>query len=71
MGGREEGCFESKDSAYAFCVQPGAADEVFIGRERYLQYNWRGAYRLSWAGIDLVIDAPREHFQYRIVLQAP
>lgn len=70
QGTREEACFESQEGRYSFCVQPGEG-LAYFGREQYWQYNWRGAYRLSWAGIDVVIEGPRDHYEYRIVLRAP
>ncbi len=69
-GSTGQACFETADGQYAFCVQPGQADAVHFGRERYLQYNWRGIYYLSWAGIDLVVDGPRDSYRYRVILLA-
>jgi hypothetical protein len=59
-----------------FCIEPidqdpGSPVWVYYGRERYRQYNWRGAYRLSWAGVDLALEAPRSRYGYRIRLEAP
>jgi hypothetical protein len=70
LGNTEQGCFESKDGRYAFCLEPGSADAIYFGRERYFQYNWRGIYYLSWAGVDVVVDGPRDSLGYRVVLLA-
>ena len=58
-----------------FCVGPleegaGQPVQVYYGRERYRQYNWRGTYLLSWAGVDLALDAPLSTYGYRITLEA-
>jgi hypothetical protein len=58
-----------------FCVEPlGEAPQpqvrVHYGRERYKQYNWRGAYSLSWAGVDLALEGPQSSYGYRITLEA-
>jgi hypothetical protein len=73
-------CMSSKPaedgfSSLCFCVEPleeGAAPPVriYYGRERYKQYNWRGTYHLSWAGIDLEVEAPQPAYGYRISLEA-
>ena len=57
-----------------FCVEPveeglGTPVEMYYGRERYKQYNWRGTYQLSWAGVDLALDAPQSTYAYRIRLE--
>jgi len=70
LGTSKQACFETEDGYYAFCVQPGPADAVYFGREQYCQYNWRGIYSLSWAGIDVVVDGPRDSYRYRVVLLA-
>jgi hypothetical protein len=66
----------SKDATIRFCVEPAGNGEeppamVYYGRERYNQYNWRGIYYLSWAGVDLALDAPQSAYRYRITLEAP
>jgi hypothetical protein len=69
-------CFASNASGSAdgsplrFCVEPGEPTTVYYGRERYNQYNWRGIYTLSWSGIDLEVEGPRQNYAYRIVLEA-
>mgnify|MGYP005840434223 CR=1 FL=1 len=63
-------CFESADGRRRFCVQPTDDATVHVGRERYLQYNWRGIFYLNWSGVDLSIAAPRASYRYQIVLEA-
>ncbi len=63
-------CFMSKDGRLAFCVEPGAGETMYFGRERYLQYNWRGFYYLSWSGVDIKVKGPRPLYRYRIILSA-
>ena len=63
-------CFHSKDERIGFCVEPNEDATLYYGRERYLQYNWRGTYYLSWSGIDIELEGPRESYGYRIVLHA-
>jgi hypothetical protein len=41
----------------------------YYGRERYRQYYWVGVYVLSWAGIDLEVEAPAEQVMYRVVVE--
>jgi hypothetical protein len=64
-------CFASDGVGAQFCVlsEPGGA--LLLGRERYLQWNWRGVYSLSWAGVDIELDGPRESYHYRLQLEAP
>jgi hypothetical protein len=62
-------CFSRERGDLVFCVEPANASLVHYGRERYWQRNWRGLYYLSWAGVDLQIDAPREVHRYRITLE--
>jgi hypothetical protein len=63
-------CFSRERRDLAFCVESANASVVHYGRERYWQRNWRGLYYLSWAGIDLQVEAPREIYRYRITLEA-
>jgi len=60
------GCWESPDRDLRFCVEATIHQPGFVGRERYLQFNWLGFYSLSWSGIDLAVDPPRETFSYTI-----
>lgn len=60
------GCWEAPARAVRFCVVASAGQPGFVGRERYLQYNWLGVYALSWSGIDLEVEAPREIFTYTL-----
>lgn len=64
-------CFESRERQLQFCVEPQPAATVYYGRERYEQYNWRGIYTLSWAGIDIELAAPRDVYRYRVTLEVP
>ncbi|MBN1641590.1 MAG: hypothetical protein JXA09_10165 [Anaerolineae bacterium] len=64
------GCFESPDRDLRFCVEAQPPATVYYGRERYRQYNWRGTYYLSWSGVDIELEAPRERYAYRITLEA-
>jgi hypothetical protein len=66
----ERACFDSEDDRLTFCVEPEEPAVVHYGRERYLQYNWRGTYYLSWSGIDLEIPGPRPSYRYRLTLEA-
>ena len=43
----------------------------YYGRERYNQYYPVGVYTLSWAGIDLALDPPPDHFAYQIRIKGP
>jgi hypothetical protein len=63
-------CFSTEASDLEFCVEPAGTPTVYYGRERYWQYNWRGRYYLSWAGIDVQIEAPSDIYRYRITLEA-
>jgi hypothetical protein len=65
-----QACMARETRDLAFCVEPTEAPIVYYGRERYWQRNWRGLYYLSWAGIDIEIDAPRQTYRYRVVLEA-
>jgi hypothetical protein len=62
------GCIVSSDGSVRFCVETDSETQRYYGRERYNQYYWVGIYVLSWAGIDLEVEAPASHFKYRIVL---
>jgi hypothetical protein len=63
-------CFDSPSLDLRFCVEPEERPILYFGRERYWQYNWRGVYYLSWSGIDIELEGPRESYRYRIVLEA-
>lgn len=64
------GCFASADGRHRFCVETHDPAKQVYGRERYTQRVWRGLYVLSWSGVDLELDGPRERFRYRITLEA-
>jgi len=64
-----------EEAELRFCIEPlqeGQTSPVrmYYGRERYKQYNWRGTYLLSWAGVDLEVEAPQPTYGYRIRLEA-
>jgi hypothetical protein len=63
-------CFDSLSRGLRFCVEPPERSILYVGRERYWQYNWRGVYYLSWSGIDIELEGPRDSYSYRIVLEA-
>jgi hypothetical protein len=67
--GAERACFESEDGGLSFCIEVVEAAEVYYGRERYNQYNWRGTYYLSWSGIDIAVEGPRQQYHYRVFVQ--
>lgn len=60
------GCWKSPERDLSFCVEAPSGQPGFVGRERYLQFNWLGFYALSWSGIDIAVDAPRETYEYTI-----
>jgi hypothetical protein len=62
-------CFESADHQLRFCVEAQRPATVYYGRERYEQYNWRGIYVLSWAGVDIELAAPHDVYRYRVTLE--
>lgn len=64
-------CVVAGDRPLQFCVETEEAIQRYYGRERYNQYYWVGVYVLSWAGIDLEVEAPASTFEYRIVLERP
>ena len=66
----QEGCFRSRDARLSFCVRRGESGSLYHGRERYLQYNWRGVFYLSWSGVDIEIEAPRTSYRYEITLES-
>lgn len=63
------GCWEAPARGVRFCVEAPLGQPGYVGRERYLQRNWLGVYMLSWSGIDLELDAPREIFTYTLRLE--
>jgi hypothetical protein len=63
-------CFDSADGRFSFCVEPLEPVTLYMGRERYNLYNWRGVTELSWSGLDLEVPGPRQGYHYRIVLEA-
>jgi hypothetical protein len=63
------GCWEAPAHGIRFCVEALPGQRGFVGRERYRQYNWLGFYTLSWSGIDIAVDAPRDTYTYTIRVQ--
>jgi hypothetical protein len=63
------GCFEGRDRQLQFCVKAAPPATIYYGRERYEQYNWRGIYYLSWAGVDIELAAPRDVYRYQVILE--
>ncbi len=63
------GCWEAPAHGIRFCVEASPGQRGFVGRERYRQYNWLGFYTLSWSGIDIAVDAPRDTYTYTIRVQ--
>lgn len=63
------GCVVAPEDDVRFCVETEENVPRYYGRERYYQFYWIGVYALSWAGIDLEIEAPTPRLTYRIVLE--
>jgi len=63
------GCWVSADEGLKFCVRTDTRIQRYVGRERYLQYNWVRIYALSWSGIDLVLEPPLERYTYTITVE--
>lgn len=65
----QRGCIVADDRSVRWCVETEEPIPRYYGRERYNQYYWVGVYRLSWAGIDLELEAPLNRFEYRITVE--
>jgi hypothetical protein len=65
----QRSCLSSKDQSLQFCVETEGEGSRYYGRERYNQYYWIGVYALSWAGIDLEVEAPADGVAYRIEIE--
>ena len=65
----QEGCLVATERSTRFCVLTSEAVPRYYGRERYNQYYPVGVYVLSWAGIDLALDPPPDHFAYQIQVE--
>jgi hypothetical protein len=63
------GCIVAQDRSVQFCVETEEAIPKYYGRERYNQYYWVGMYVLSWAGLDLELEAPLDRFEYEIEVE--
>ena len=68
-GPAHRACLSRQSGDLEFCVEPEETPIVYYGRERYNQRNWRGLYYLSWAGVDIELEAPRHAYRYRVVLE--
>jgi len=64
----QQGCIVAADRSVHFCVTTEKKSPRYYGRERYTQYYWVGLYFLSWAGIDIELNQPVSHFEYRIAV---
>jgi hypothetical protein len=64
------GCWLSSDEALRFCVETEPGRSRYVGRERYIQYNWVRLYGLSWSGIDIEVEAPLDHYRYTVRVEA-
>jgi len=62
-------CFTSAARQLRLCVETAADQPKYIGRERYLQYRWTGAFALSWAGVDIELTRPAEIYRYQIHIE--
>lgn len=65
----QRSCLSSQDRSLQFCVETEEEGLRYYGRERYNQYYWIGVYVLSWAGIDLELEAPVAEVEYHILLE--
>jgi hypothetical protein len=65
----QRSCLSSEDRTLKFCVETEGEGTRYYGRERYNQYYWIGVYALSWAGIDLEVDAPADGVAYHIEIE--
>jgi hypothetical protein len=63
------GCIVAQDRSVHFCVETREPVPRYYGRERYNQFYWVGMYALSWAGIDLELQAPLESFEFWLDIQ--
>ncbi len=63
------GCIVARDRSVQFCVETQEPVHKYYGRERYQQFYWVGVYALSWAGIDLELQAPLDSFEYWLDVQ--
>lgn len=63
------GCIVANDRSVRFCIETQEPVQKYYGRERYNQFYWVGMYVLSWAGLDLELEAPRDRFQYYIEVE--
>jgi hypothetical protein len=64
------GCIVAGDRSVRFCVETREPGQKYYGRERYNQFYWVGMYALSWAGIDLELQAPPDSFEYWLDIQS-
>lgn len=64
-------CFTSAERRLRFCVETPPDQPKYIGRERYLQFRWTGAFALSWAGVDIELARPTGVYRYKINIEIP
>ena len=64
------GCWLSADETLRFCVETEPGRARYVGRERYVQYNWVRLYALSWSGIDIRVEAPIDAYRYTVRVEA-
>lgn len=62
-------CFAATERPLRFCVETAPDQPKYIGRERYLQFRWTGAFALSWAGADIELTRPTAVYRYRITVE--
>jgi hypothetical protein len=62
-------CFTAAERRLRFCVETPPDQPKYIGRERYLQFRWTGAFALSWAGVDIELARPADVYRYRISIE--
>jgi hypothetical protein len=63
-------CFTATERRLRFCVETAPDQPKYIGRERYLQFRWTGAFALSWAGVDIELARPAGVYRYKIHIEA-
>ena len=62
-------CWTSEARGLRFCVETPEGQAKYVGRERYFQWRWSGAFSLSWAGVDIELAHPHEVYRYRVTVE--
>jgi hypothetical protein len=62
-------CFTAEKLGLRMCVETSTGQRKYVGRERYRQWRWSGAFALSWAGTDIEIGDPTGRFGYRVTVE--